>query len=173
MQGTTHLFAGAAAGAALANTVAADDIKAAGIITLSAAVLALAPDIDVRGSKASNRTGLAGGVLRLFTEHRGFFHSPICYIILGAIAYAIAPDQLYAILAGVIGALTHIFLDCFNAYGCPLFYPIPKRIHFARVKPHGFTDIVLTVCFLIFLIFIAGDRFELWQKVLGMAGISF
>ena len=172
MTGTTHLFAGAAAGVALANHAAADDIKTAGLIVLSSAVFSLAPDIDVRGSKMSNSVGnLPSGVLRLFTEHRGFFHSPFCYLVLGAVAYAFFPGYFLIEISAVLGALTHIFLDSFNAYGCPLLYPWPRRFHFARIKSRGFTDKVLTVVFFLFFIWLAGERFELWEKVLKIIGV--
>ena len=172
MQGLTHIFAGAAAGAALANYITPNDIESAVLITAASAVFSLAPDIDVRGSKASNKVGtIASGVLRLFTEHRGFFHSPFCYLLLGGIAYVFFPQLLNVIIACVLGAFTHIFLDCFNYYGCPLLYPWPKRFHFAHIKPHSFTDYALMVIFLMFFIWLAGERAELWEKVFKIIGI--
>ena len=167
------MFAGAAAGVALANLVAADDPESAGLITAASALFALAPDIDVRGSKASHKVGdVASGVLQLFTEHRGFFHSPFCYILLGVIAYLFSPGLIYVIIACVLGALTHIFLDCFNYYGCPLLYPYPKRFHFAKIRPRGFTDYALMVVFIIFFVLLAKGRVDLWEKVLGIIGIK-
>ena len=172
MQGLTHFFAGAAAGAALANYAAPDNVESAVIITAASAIFSLAPDIDVRGSKASNKVGaVASGVLHLFVEHRGFFHSPFCYILLGGIAYLFFPELFYLIIACVLGAFTHIFLDCFNYYGCPLLYPYTKRFHFANIRPRSFKDYALMVIFLLFFIWIAGERFELWQKIFGILGI--
>ena len=166
MRGTTHFLAGAAAGLYYCNTLPDTDVKRIALITGVSAVCALLPDVDVRGSKASKSIGNnLTGVIRLFTAHRGFFHSPLCYVIAALIVRYFYPDQMIFIIAGFIGAMTHIFLDMWTNQGVPLFFPYPKKVSLADIKSGGGIDAMLSVILLVVCVFFAGKKAGLLDAI--------
>ena len=156
MRGITHFLAGAAAGLYYCNTLPETDVKTLGIVAGVSAAAALLPDIDIRGSKASNNVGNdLVSVVRLFTAHRGFFHSPLCW-----------PQYLTFIIAGLIGSLSHVVLDMFNKKGVPPFFPYPKKVSIMDIKSGGGVDAMLSAVFLVLAIYFAGKKAGLLELLI-------
>ena len=167
MRGITHFLAGAAAGLYYCTTLPETDVKTLGIITGVSAAASLLPDIDVRGSKASVNVGNnLTSVVRLFTSHRGFFHSPLCWAIAAAAVWYFYPQHLTFIIAGLIGALSHVFLDMWNKKGVPLFFPYPKKISLMDIKTGGGIDAMISAVFLILCIYFAGKKAGLLELLI-------
>ena len=167
MRGITHFLAGAAAGLYYCGTLPDTDVKTLGIITGVSAAAALLPDIDIRGSKASTNVGNdLVSVVRLFTSHRGFFHSPLCWALVAAVVWYFWPQHLTFIIAGLIGALSHVVLDVFNKKGVPLFFPYPKKISIMDIKTGGGVDAMLSAVFLILCIYFAGKKAGLLELLI-------
>ncbi|MBQ9825902.1 MAG: metal-dependent hydrolase [Firmicutes bacterium] len=167
MRGITHFLAGAAAGLYYCNTLPETDVKTLGIVAGVSAAAALLPDIDIRGSKASNNVGNdLVSVVRLFTAHRGFFHSPLCWAIVAAVVWYFWPQYLTFIIAGLIGALSHVVLDMFNKKGVPLFFPYPKKVSIMDIKSGGGVDAMLSAVFLVLAIYFAGKKAGLLELLI-------
>lgn len=141
MEYKTHIAGGAVAGAV---AMTASALKTIAVIDppiyfyplmMGAAILGgLTPDIDLRKSKAGQKTGPASTVIQTLWGHRTLFHAPLLYF---GLYYLLKPSLgitqsiLFAFLAG---AISHIFLDMMNAKGIPLLYPFGGHFHIAKVK---------------------------------------
>ena len=167
MRGITHFLAGAAAGLYYCGTLPETDVKTLSIITGVSAAASLLPDIDIRGSKASINAGNdLTSVIRLFTSHRGFFHSPLCWAIIAAAVWYFYPQYLTFIIAGLIGALSHVVLDMFNKKGVPLFFPYPKKVSLMDIKSGGGVDAMLSAVFLVLCVYFAGKKAGLLELLI-------
>src|ERR1700744_3747494 len=102
--------------------------------TALAAVVALAPDIDTKGSMASKALGPITGALSWFIRsafggHRKITHSILGWVLALAGAYALvqfahAPWWVLAAIAA--GWASHILSDMLTREGCPLLWPMSK-----------------------------------------------
>lgn len=141
--GKTHFYAGLCAGAAFA--VWADlpllDCAAAA----AAGILGgLAPDLDHRKSKITQKTGMFGFVSSRMLKHRGVLHAPILYVVLAAVLFpciGVYPLTQAAVCGLLAGALSHLFLDALNPSGIPLLWPLlKKRISLLPIQTGGRID---------------------------------
>jgi len=122
MTGKTHLIGGGAA-AALLLTVSPAPPVAAAVVGAAALAGSLLPDIDKRGTKVSNKAGLLGSLVRLFTTHRGILHDPTLYIGIYAVLElpgGVSGYQRWAMLGLLAGILSHILLDALTVMGVPV-----------------------------------------------------
>lgn len=108
---------------------------------------ALSPDIDSSTSKVSKRLGVVGKVTRVFTKHRGIFHSlwiPLALSI--ALWYFVGSSYAVALF---IGYGSHLLIDGFTKAGINFLHP------FSTLRLQGFVDTgsFLETCF--FVVFIA------------------
>ncbi len=141
MTGSTHFAGGLAAGAVYldavmysAGTVGIKELGMCAAVLVSSAVGSLAPDIDLKTSKAGHAVRPVSAVAAMF-GHRTFFHSPLILILIYfACASFIPADYSQIYISFIIGAVSHLFLDMLNRKGIPLLYPIPRRFHIASVK---------------------------------------
>jgi inner membrane protein len=105
-------------------------------------------DIDSYTSRIG-RNGFSR-VLMAFNSHRGMVHSLIfvffLYFVLELIFGQIA-------LGFLIGALSHLFLDCFTRRGVRLFFPFKFRVK-GFMRSGGFFEIILFLVFLVLDVFL-------------------
>lgn len=112
----------------------------------SAAVLgSLLPDIDIKGSKISNKNKIASFIIRTFFGHRGFTHSMLCYALLSMGVFFLSgmiPGGYggYITKGFMIGYLSHLILDMLNPMGVPLLFPNKKMVSIAGIKTGGFLE---------------------------------
>lgn len=141
MLSATHMIGGAAAAAACLLIVSPDIQPASmALATVGVGVVGgLIPDIDHPKSKISHTLRPVNALVSLLFSHRGFFHTPVLYGLLYALflwkcpaGYIVWGQCLFA------GIASHIFLDCLNPGGIPLFLPLStKRIHLAKIHTGG------------------------------------
>jgi inner membrane protein len=101
------------------------------------------PDIDTSSSSMSKKVGLIGSVIRLFTKHRGIFHSIWMPVILSGLGI-VFNIPLYAIIGFFIGYVSHLFADGLTVRGVRPLYPINLKIR-GFVKTGGALESVLFV----------------------------
>lgn len=102
--------------------------------TAIAAVIALAPDIDTKGSMASKALGPVTGALSwlirsLFGGHRKITHSILGWVLIVAGAFALskfAHFPLWVEAALAAGWASHILSDMLTREGCPLLWPLSE-----------------------------------------------
>lgn len=95
----------------------------------------LFPDIDHKNSIISKKNPVLSFFARIFSSHRGFFHSPIIYIAVYLILFGFfLKTNLYIGListAFLSGTFSHIILDFLNPMGVPLLFPFSKKKYHA------------------------------------------
>ena len=148
MTGITHAFAGLASGMALVSYYeAAPDVTA---LMLTASLSgSLFPDIDLATSKLGSKVKPVSTLIHYVFGHRTLFHSPLLlFALYGTAMHWVPAYQMYW-LAFSIGMASHLLLDMFNIKGIPLFYPMKKRFHLAKIKTGGSIDAFLSIVFAI------------------------
>lgn len=159
MTGKTHLACGAMASAGAA--ILLRPIEGSLILALAAGIAGSAfPDIDHPNSIISKKLKMGGKIIPFFFSHRGIFHTPFLYAMIGLLLLLFHPSasiQTYLTFF-MIGAGSHILLDLLNPGGIPVFYPITKKKHsLLHIPSSGIADKVLRYLFIastIFLFFI-------------------
>lgn len=138
MQGVTHM-AGGAAFAAVYTLAALPGLSVgqeAAIIGIGA-FSSLIPDIDHPNSKISHKLKPVSAIVSLMFSHRGFFHTPILYLVLWAFWEMFCPGTWYLIYGRMLflGITSHLVLDSLNPGGIPVFFPFSKkRHHITKIK---------------------------------------
>ena len=146
MNGNCHVLFGAAVGSALAINV--DKINSilpninvsaetATIFVLGGILGGIFPDIDSPQSYVGKLTHpisrTIGKISKYFGKtkemHRGIFHDPTIYLALLALSYFYFPP----VIGFLLGCLSHLYLDLFNAAGIPIFLGA-RRIHIACIE---------------------------------------
>lgn len=106
-------------------------------------------DIDKKGSTISNRHKIISFFVRLFCSHRGFTHSLLALSLFTGILYFpvlyYCPVLLPAVYGLSIGYTSHIFLDMLNPDGCPLLYPIRKKVSLCKIETGSFVERLFNV----------------------------
>lgn len=147
MQGSTHIFAGSAAGLCLSISEGLN-ITQTGIVTSIVVVASLIPDIDCHTSKIGHSCGGISKLIQFIFGHRTMFHSPIFYFILAMVLknYGVSA---FVLKAGLLGITSHLLLDMLNPMGIPVLYPIPYnyRLLFGIVNSGGLIDHILGATF--------------------------
>lgn len=138
MQGVTHM-AGGAAFAAVYTLAALPGLsigQEAAIIGVGA-LGGLIPDIDHPNSKISHKLKPVSAIVSMMFSHRGFFHTPILYLVLWAFWEMLCPGAGYLMYGRILflGIASHLVLDSLNPGGIPVFFPFSKkRHHIAKIK---------------------------------------
>ena len=138
MQGVTHM-AGGAAFAAVYTLAALPGLsigQEAAIIGVGA-LGGLIPDIDHPNSKISHKLKPVSAIVSMMFSHRGFFHTPILYLVLWALWERFCPGTWYLMYGRMLflGITSHLVLDSLNPGGIPVFFPFSKkRRHIAKIK---------------------------------------
>lgn len=112
-------------------------------------VASLLPDIDSPNSKASKKLGAIGKITRVFTKHRGIFHSLWIPLIAGAVLWYFV-GRVYAIPL-VIGYFSHLLIDGFTKAGINFLHP------FSTLRMQGFVEtgsLLETLFFVVFIVII-------------------
>ena len=137
----TH-FVGGICAAALTSTIM--PVESLAVVTAVSAVSALVPDLDIEDSKLGRKAGVVSkGISRAF-GHRGFFHTPILYIVIYILMNMFLPKFLS--LGFLIGTMSHLVLDSFNYKGIMWLYPLTKRhYHIASIKTRGFGETMFLI----------------------------
>ncbi len=139
MRGSTHELAGIAAGLAYASYTGSGIDKAL-IITGITAAAAMLPDIDIKESRISQKSAAAGRVISTAFSHRGFWHTPFCWLMISGIFLKFAPE--YIAMSILIGSFSHLLLDMLNPAGIPVMFPFSfRKTHFANLMTGGITEI--------------------------------
>ena len=141
MRGRTHLLIAGSA-ALVASTAMHLSTTAAVAAVTAACVGGLLPDIDHKNSTISKEMKVTSFVARSVSSHRGLFHAPLLWCILGAILYFALPEPYCLLVAPVmLGVASHLLLDILNPTGIPLLWPITKKkMRLARVRTGGKLD---------------------------------
>lgn len=136
---------GAAAGLATA-ILMKEPVVAVAVSGAIAAASALIPDIDHKNSHISHKLKPVGFVASTVFGHRKLLHSIIPYLCLYIAAILTFPAFTSIILSGLVGILSHLFLDMLNPEGVPLFYPfVKKRMSLAKIKTGSGGDTLVGV----------------------------
>lgn len=145
----TH-FVGGICAAALTSTVM--PVESLAVVTAVSAVSALVPDLDIEDSKLGRRAGFVSkGISRAF-GHRGFFHTPILYIVLYFLMSMVLPT--YICLGFLIGTMSHLILDSFNYKGIMWLYPLTKRhYHIASIKTRGIGETIFLIAMVVLSVY--------------------
>ena len=138
MQGVTHM-AGGAAFAAVYTLAALPGLsigQEAAIIGVGA-LGGLIPDIDHPNSKISHKLKPVSAIVSMMFSHRGFFHTPILYLVLWALWEMLCPGAGYLMYGRILflGIASHLVLGSLSPGGVPVFFPFSKkRRHIAKIK---------------------------------------
>ena len=115
----------------------------------------LMPDIDEKTSFISKKIKISF-LLRLFTSHRGIFHTVLIPFVLMILFYSINQKTVaFGILTGYV---SHLFLDSITKRGIMPLYPIKKKLRGFLVSGSFFEKILffvlvlLNVLYLVFLL---------------------
>ena len=143
MVGKTHFYAGLCAGTAFAAWAGLPLPECAA--AAAAGVLGgLAPDLDHRKSKITQKAGLFGFVSSRMLKHRGVLHAPATYLVLAAVLFACigAHSLTRAAICGLLaGTASHLLLDALTPSGIPLLWPLTKkRISLLPIQTGGRID---------------------------------
>ena len=147
----TH-FVGGACAVALASTFVEMPIETMVISTAVSAFSALVPDVDIDGSKINRKLGLLGKGFAAVSHHRGFFHTPILYIVLYFLISVLSKTIATAFL---IGTISHLVLDTFNSKGIMWLWPLTrKHYHIARIKTRSTGETVFMIVMIVITLFV-------------------
>ena len=137
----THFIGGICAAALTSTIMPVDSVV---LTTVVSAVSALIPDLDIEDSKLGRKAGVVSkGISRAF-GHRGFFHTPILYIVLYVLMNMFLPT--FVSLGFLIGTMSHLILDSFNYKGIMWLYPLTKRhYHIASIKTRGLGETMFLI----------------------------
>lgn len=153
MMAKTHAIGGACFGLIFVNTVQPSSLGiAAGALGLSI-IGGLFPDIDLPTSKVGSKVKILSVSLNECFGHRGLFHSPLLYILLYLMLAVAFHLNSYLVSAFMIGAVSHLFLDCFNKVGIPLLYPSKYRFSLGKIKTGSKYDLTIAVTLLIVTVY--------------------
>ena len=145
----TH-FVGGICAAALTSTVM--PVESLAVVTAVSAVSALVPDLDIEDSKLGRKAGfISKGISRAF-GHRGFFHTPILYIVLYLLMSMALPTSIC--LGFLVGTMSHLILDSFNYKGIMWLFPLTKKhFHIASIKTRGFGETMFLVAMVVLSVY--------------------
>lgn len=150
----THFVGGICAGAVVSSVINVESIAVPAFI-IASAVASLVPDVDIKGSKMNNKMGIVGKAVSATSNHRGFYHTPILYIVLYFLMGIVLPESIA--FGFLVGAMSHLVLDTFNSKGIMWFWPITrKHFHIASIRTRTAGEsafmvvmVVVTVLFVI------------------------
>lgn len=125
------------------------------------------PDIDTPKSIISYKIKPLAGICKK-AGHRGFFHSPICYIILNMLLllFGVPLAVLNPLMAGIS---SHLLLDMLTPMGIPLFYPQKKKISLLNLKANLLVEILIGAAIIVssFLLLCFADLISKLALIIG------
>lgn len=137
------------------------------VITTSALLGSLLPDVDEPNSFIGKKVWLLSKIIKFTTGHRGIFHTIIISFIFPLIYYLTKDNELFlkyswfpylnTIIGLTIGYLSHLLMDAMTEMGVPLLWPITKRkISIMKLKTnrHEWIAIAMFVCLVIIVFFL-------------------
>lgn len=137
------------------------------VITTSALVGSLLPDIDEPNSFVGKKVWLLSKLIKFTTGHRGIFHTLIITLIFPLIYFLTKDNEIFlkynwfpyfnVMLGLVIGYLSHLLMDSMTGMGVPLFWPITKQkvsIMKLRTNKHEWIAIAIFISFVIGVFFV-------------------
>lgn len=141
MTGKTHLVTAGSLAFALSAALSLPK-EATTIAVAMSCIGGLLPDIDHKNSTISKSMTLASFLARGLSSHRGMFHSPALYLLLGGLLRIFVPAYFSMwVVPALFGVGTHLFLDMLNPTGIPLLWPLSKtKTHILRIKTGGWGD---------------------------------
>lgn len=150
----THFVGGICAGAVVSSVMNIEPVAVPAFI-IASAVASLVPDVDIKGSKMNNKMGIVGKAVSATSSHRGFYHTPILYIVLYFLMGIVLPESIA--FGFLVGAMSHLVLDTFNSKGIMWFWPITrKHFHIASIRTRTAGEsafmIVMVVVTILFVI---------------------
>lgn len=147
----THILGGILAGLMASK---GENIDTVVIVTGISAISSLIPDIDIPNSKIGNKAGIISKGINKAFGHRGLFHSPVLYLVIGFLLRNTIP---FSILLGVlVGIGSHLILDMFNSTGIPVLYPLSRsKISFAKIKTRSTGENIFAIFLIIAIIFVS------------------
>lgn len=141
MVGKTHIAAGLAAGVGIC-IVKNIGLAPGALFIAEAGLGALLPDIDQRNSTINKAARPVGVVVNAVAGHRGIFHDPDLYMVLGVAAWRLAPQYMAYVVPLLVGIVTHLFLDALNPSGIPV---LGSRLHLCNIHTGSSSDLFLGV----------------------------
>ncbi len=147
----THVLGGILAGLIVAQATNSNDLA---VVVGVSAVFSLAPDIDIPNSKVGNKFGIVSKGINKAFGHRGLFHSPLLYLVIGFLLRNRVPYSL--LLGALVGIGSHLFLDMFNSTGVPVLYPISRsKISFAKIKTRSTGETLFAILLIVGIIVVS------------------
>jgi inner membrane protein len=160
MMGPTHAATGAAAWIVLGPLFHVNPAAVVATIPV-AALAALGPDIDHRGSTIGRLLWFISWPLSKVTEHRVEMHSFSVALLIVGMLYPFAGLTITgAVAAGWI--IGHVGADCLTVQGCAVWWPLSRkksRIGFMTTGEVGeriYTFLLLPIVFLYYIAAIRG-----------------
>lgn len=153
MTGKTHIAGGAAAGACVGFALHLP-INQLLVCCAAGGIGGLIPDLDASRSIITSRTGIVGATVSHVARHRGILHTPLIYVILNYMLWAvlfrgvsISHTETIALSGLFAGEISHLFLDSLNHIGIMWLWPYPKRFSVLHVSSHGVLNTMLRYLF--------------------------
>lgn len=141
MMGTTHRCGAVAAacGLAFATQMPLPELA---VVAGTGIVGSLFPDIDHKNSTISRKLPAVSWLARLFSTHRGLFHSPELYLLLWLLLIPVmkvyAGIVEWAIMGMFLGIANHLVLDACTKDGIPLLFPFSKKcFHILSIRTNS------------------------------------
>lgn len=201
MKGKTHCLCGICLGLALTPTLihydVCQDLPYVGGMLAGTVLGSLLPDIDhpnsvirrrmrkiVLGYENKNVEKVKGG----FWGHRGMTHTLLFWLLLYLVFSMFGWINVFTI--GIfIGAVCHLFADCLNPSGAPVFWPIQdmlcqknkrnyfkgwiSRISIAKIQTSGTGESIFAIFMFFVLIFECYYAYHSWFGIMLRNIISF
>jgi len=154
----THILGGVLAGLAVAQSIQINSTMDVATVVGISTVASLLPDIDIPNSKVGNKMGVISKGINSVFGHRGLFHSPLLYLVIGFLLMNKVPYMI--LLGALVGVGSHLFLDMFNSTGIPVLYPLSKsKISVAKIKTRSFGEGVFAVLLVVGIAFMVYKMF--------------
>jgi inner membrane protein len=126
-----------------------------GLATAMAA--SMLPDLDCPGSYIGRKLPFISRPLGMLLGHRGFSHSLLCTVLVGAVFSYATHAELSLLAAVAIGYLSHILGDYLCDSGIPLWWPKKERISFPyAIRTGSAAERTLAGALLILLFWLSG-----------------
>ncbi|HAS90930.1 MAG TPA: hypothetical protein DCS12_01285 [Clostridiales bacterium] len=158
MTGKTHVLGGIALGAiySLNKNLGINETIAVTVISAAGSLL---PDIDSSNSKFGRTIPFVSIPISKIFGHRGLFHWPIFYLILGALALNFYGQYSFYIYPTLIGIFSHLILDILNPLGIPLLSPGSKKVNLLNIYTGSMSENVLAVIMVIATITVIANNY--------------
>lgn len=146
MTGKTHLLGGVLAGVCASTYMGYSDqlLNVIALMTVGG-VGGLFPDIDTPTSKMGSKVKPLSWALSKTVGHRGMFHAPLLYVVLGVVLWRMEPIIRVLGLVFLAGCMSHLILDAMNVQGIPILWPVKSRLSLMQIKLDGAGECAIRV----------------------------